>query len=539
MNYLLVVPRIVDKPGDFYLFPQGIAYISSAMMDAGLNPFKLNLNHIDGSVEEIIAEFIKNHSIDVVLTGGLTGQYGAIKNIIDASKRYNPSIINIVGGGIITSAPHDSMRALENADYGVIGEGEIIVCELCRALEENKPVMNIAGIIYKTNIDYSISNGIPAPVDVNKLSIPDFEGMGMDLLLEKVPNVIGISDYNTFPIITSRGCPFKCTFCFHPSGKYRSRKLDHVFAEIDYLVEKYDVKYLAVQDEWFGHNRKRIKAFCDRIKQYNIRWFAQFRVTDISEELVSMLKDANCATIGFGIESADDRILKSMKKNITVADTNKALELVYKAGIGIQGCLIFGDIAETLETASNSINWWLDHVEYGLQLHVVNAWPGTSIFEYALRNGLIKDTVQFIKDSCPTVRLSKMSDDEYAWMLEQILTLQRATGSLPAEVHSLNVDFKSATMDIAGKCTSCQSENYWTQIRLFIAESLACKQCGRRHYSPIPRQIADRVSENINKLQKEFGKVCFWGVNSYFYEFSKMLSIDNSNVICVDKSDIR
>lgn len=308
------------------------------------------------------------------------------------------------------------------------------------------------------------------------------------------------------------------------------------------MIQRYNIRYLSIQDELFGHDIGWVKRFCERIKPYGIRWFAQFRVTDITEELVKILKDSNCATIGFGIESADNRILKSMNKKITIEDTERALEIVYKAGIGIQGCLIFGDIAETIETAKNSIRWWHDHKHYGLQLSVVVTYPGTALFQYACDNGLIKDPVQFIKDSCPTVKLSKMTIEEYGWVLEQILDSQRSDECIPADIRSVNLDDETAYLHLCGVCPSCHSENTWENIRLFIADSIVCRNCGRRLYAPIPRVLIDRIANNVEILLSRFGRMAFWGINSYFYGLCKNLPEKLqtcADIYCVDKSEIR
>ena len=133
-----------------------------------------------------------------------------------------------------------------------------------------------------------------------------------------------------------------------------------------------------------------------------------------------------------------------------------------------------------------------------------------------------------------------MTDDEYTWMFEQILSLQREGASIPHGITSLSLDDKHACMDLVGKCNSCETENEWRSVRLFIAESLACVKCGRRHYAPIPDAVADRVSENVEKLIAQYGRVCFWGVNSFFYSLCNKLRIaDTGCVVCVDKSAIR
>jgi len=423
MKHLVVVPRITAKVNDWYHFPIGIAYISAVLKKAGFSVFTLNLNHLSGSVAGIIRDEVTKNGIDVVMTGGLTGQYGAMREVFEAAKAIRPSIVTVAGGGLISSAPEPAMEALQFADYGVIGEGEIIICELCSALENRTPVEAVSGLVLKQNSRWVRTPGEPAPVDIDKLPLPDYEGLAIDNLLRSVPNIVGISDYNTLPIITGRSCPYSCSFCFHPSGqKFRQRSLDEVFKEIDYLVERFGVKYLAIVDELFLVKKKlsRVEEFCRRIKPYGIKWLANFRVPDITEEIVEMLKDANCRTMAFGVESADNRILKSMNKKITIEQTERALDIVYRAGIGIQGVLIFGDIAETLESAKRTIEWWKNNIRYELQLSAIITYPGTEIYQYALKTGRIADEVKFIKDGCPIVKLSDMSDDEYKWLFNQI-----------------------------------------------------------------------------------------------------------------------
>ncbi|WDN90085.1 hypothetical protein BuS5_03055 [Desulfosarcina sp. BuS5] len=542
MNQLIAVPRVVNKIGDWYQPPLGIAYVSASLKKAGFSLFTLNLNHIHGSIYDILKNVIYEYKIDIVLTGGLTGQYGSIRDIIGNSKLITQSVITIVGGGIITSAPEHAMEALEFADYGVIGEGEIISCELCQALENGRDIKQVPGVVYKDNNSYKQTKGEVTPINVEEIPFPDYSGLEIGKLLDSIPNTLGMCEYNTLPIITSRGCPFKCTFCFHPSGqKFRQRSLDSVFAEINYLVKEYGVKFLSIEDELFGRNMKRIEEFCNRIKSYKIKWFANFRVPDITPELVHLLKESNCAVVGFGIESADNEILKSIKKKITIEQTEKALKLVYNAGMGIQGVFIFGDVAETIETATKTINWWKEHINYEIQLSAIITYPGTALYKYARLEGLINDPVQYIRDACPLVKLSKkMSDEDYSWLFGQILSLPRLTHKTPNEIQITQIDYENASIDITGNCVSCNSPNKWKKVKLFILETLACNNCGKRHIAPVPENIVNKVRKNINELLNKYGKIAFWGINSYFYTFSEKLNLDlNRNIFYIDKSEVR
>ena len=556
LKYLLVVPKIVSHPGHWYQPPLGLAYISAVLKEAGFDLYGLNLNNEKKSVHAALEDCIKEHAIDVVMIGGVTGQYGAIRDVIENAKIIKPEITTIVGGGIITSAPQEAMVALEYVDYGVIGEGEIIVCELCRAMEEGSDIGDTPGIIYrpvsldnhpcleiigqpKTTV-YRRTKGDICEVDIANLPFPDYEGIGFDRLLHAVPDSLGMSDENTLPIVTSRGCPFKCTFCYQPDGqRYRKRPLDNVFEEIDHVVDLYGIKYLWIIDELFGVKRERVKEFCQRIKPYGIQWAANFRIPQITADLVAMLQDANCHTVSLGIESMDDIILDSMEKQITRKQIEHGLGLIYEAGMGIQGVLIFGDPAETVETATNTFNWWKDNLHYDLQLSAVITYPGTPVYDYAVQEGIIKDPVKYIREGCPLVRLSKMTDEEYAWMFGQIISLPRSMHETPRDVRIVDINFDHATLEVAGHCVHCDMHNEWKGVRTFLLESMACTKCGRRHISPISDEFIEQIRANLEQLTGNYGKVAFWGINSYFYAFSQKLNPELDKFIFVDKSESR
>ena len=149
LNYLLAMPKLVQTVGDGYVFPLGMAYVSACLKAGGFNVFTVNLNHKEGDINDILREIIEDNDIDVIGTGGLSPQYHLIKSVIKAAKQIKPDIITIVGGGIITTEPPVAMEALEFADYGVIGEGDVTICEFAEALEQNKDMTQVAGLIFK------------------------------------------------------------------------------------------------------------------------------------------------------------------------------------------------------------------------------------------------------------------------------------------------------------------------------------------------------------------------------------------------------
>lgn len=468
-------------------------------------------------------------------------QYNAIKEILITAKKIKADIITIVGGGIITSAPEPAMRVLEVADYGIIGEGEITTCDLCRTIENKTNIENVNGIIYSKAGSWYKTNKRKEIEDLDSVAFPDYDGFGFEKIMGMVASLQGINETNAITMSSSRSCPFQCTFCFHTSGsKYRQRSLDNFFAELDYLVKVYGIKYIFISDELFAYKMDRVKEFCRRIKPYGINWWAQFRVSDITEELVEVLKDGNCVAMGFGLESADNRILKSMRKAIKIEQTEKALKLVYDAGITIQGSFIFGDVEETKETAMNTLEWWEKHIHYGITLNFITTYPGTPLYKYACEHGIIKDEVQFIKDGCPVINVSKMSREELAWLTEQVVKLPQLELKEPLHLTDIEMTTLNSNISFNGQCTNCGTENHWQDIRLFTRNTLTCKNCGKKHKVPIIDEVKDKINKNITVLLKQYSKVAFWGINDYFTDVSQKFEVlSNESIYFIDNSKIK
>lgn len=246
-------------------------------------------------------------------------------------------------GGIITSDPDAAMEALEYVDIGVIGEGEVTICELADALEGKRDLDTVNGIIYKKAGKYHTTLPREEIKDLDALPYPDYEGLEYDKLLEKMSNDIGGQGTDRFGYISlSRSCPFNCTFCFHPAGsKYRRRSIDSAFKEIDYLIEKFQIENLYIEDELFAFRKDDVAKFCEEIKKRGLSYVIAMRVDMVNRENLIMLRDSGCLSISFGLESMDNRILKSMKKHIRVKQIESALEICHEVGINIIGNFIF------------------------------------------------------------------------------------------------------------------------------------------------------------------------------------------------------
>lgn len=531
-NYLIIMPRVARQG----MFPLGIPYISAVMKQNNLNLYTLNLSFVDRIADEII-RIIVDHQIDVVLSGGLSAQFDVVKPVFDIAKSVDNNIVTICGGGIISSNPEIAMKALETVDFGVIGEGEIAIIELCSYLEGTIEFSEIKGIIRKEGDSYHQSELRREIADIDSLPSPDYEGFDYNQVLEHSDLWLnGIKYSRVAAIATGRSCPYSCTFCFHTSGKkYRQRSLDSVFSEIEYLCNRFNIGALYIVDELFSLSLERIEEFCRRIKQLRLPWIVSLRLDTVNEPLLRMLNDAYCVLIAPGIESADNSILKSMKKQITIKEIERGLKLILKSGINITGNFIFGDIMEDRGTAQNTINWWKQNRKYGINMSMISVYPGTYLYEYAVKNKLVIDEVAFLKNGCPMINVSRMSDEEFQELRLEIARLPFTSGAELTNATVRRINYSDGHCDITGNCPHCSHENSYDDVQVFGRGELLCRSCHGCIAMVMPQQIVSLIDANLSRMLKHNEALAVWGIGYFLKNFLEQSeSVKNPQVHLID-----
>ena len=497
------MPKAASKSaGNYNIFPVGIAYVTAYLKKMGCNIYTANLEFLGGDTYLNLNNLISELNIDVIAVSGLSRDYPKVKSIIEISKYIKPEIITIVGGGIISGDPEPAMLAL-GADIGTIGEGEKTAYDLTNALDNGHSFHDIPGLIFRNEDNgLTISSYKPEVINIEEISIPDYDGFDYSKFMESV-------NYSYSYIVASRSCPYHCTFCFHPSGsKYRQRSLDSVFDEIDYILKQYKVRTIGISDELFAIKKDRVVDFCDRIKKLHVNWTVQLRVDDVDPELLRLMKESGCICISYGIESASNSVLKSMNKNITVEEIDKALELTYKNNIDIQGGLIFGDSAETPETITKSLNWYNERIHYALELNMVQIFPGSILYKNAIKEGTIKDPVNFLVDGCPLTNITQLSDEDYRSIASNIYeTNMRA--KYPPLKYSLIEIHENLQCAFEVYCNKC---NHPTYVPMDILHNcrIICNHCNQRHYFD-PFEVLIHSNEKISKLFYDSELMAIWG----------------------------
>lgn len=539
MRYGIVMPKLTQNMDETYQFPIGMAYVSSSLKHFGREVFTYNLNYKEGDIRELIGNFVRESRIDVLATGGLTAHYWQLKEILDAARTARPDIVLAVGGGIITSSPVPAMQALESADYGMIGEGEVTICELAEALEGKRDPGTVNGLIFKEKGSWKITAPRAEIMDLDALPYPDYEGFEFDVLLDKTPNNLYGSGGDRFGFLSlARSCPFSCTFCFHPSGtKYRRRSMESAFREIDYLISRFDIHNINITDELFLSKLEDVRVFCREIKKRNIGFSISLRVDKVNQEMLELLRDHGCIQIGFGLESADNRVLKSMNKNITVEQIDYALALCNKVGIKAQGNFIFGDEAETVDTAEATLKWWREHPQYSIRTALIILYPGSILYQNACKRGIIKDEVQFIKDGCPLTNVSRMTDMEYR---DMALTLSMLPQTRTDVLKDGSIQYVgSGSVDFTARCPQCGRKNSWRSMEPFrLMSNLFCAHCGRMMHVIIADSIDHHADDCFRQLKDH--KIAIWPMTNVVEEMRRAVpGIMGDNVWFIDSARLK
>lgn len=498
----MIVPRSLisgDTVDYQYLFPLGLAYISSTLKQNGHAVSCLNLNHYAGTIEELVHSFLKKDGgIDFVCTGGLSTAYHQIKRVVNAVRTSGLNARVILGGGLISSEPELMFKNLK-PDYIVLGEGEETVKELLSCLENGNDLIDVAGIGYCTKDGAFVSTKARPPImELDALPWPDFEGFGFETYLDNQKPTDQYSydlfDYpRVYPIITSRSCPFLCTFCFHPIGnKYRQRSLDSIMQELEVMVRRYRINVIAIYDELFSHNSERVYEFCRRFKSFletipwDCKWGCQMRVDRINDELLATMRNAGCYMISYGFESYSQTVLTSMKKHITNRQIDNAINTTLRNSLSIQANFIFGDRAETVHSAHETLEYWKQNNHAGIVLGYINPYPGTQLYQYCIERGIIRDRLDFIENHIfDALNMSEtMTDTEFLKLKIEILMgqLKYYVTVVPLSVSQE----EGGTFSLRVACPHCRKEieyrNYSLPNANIFNVITYCRNCRRRFF---------------------------------------------------------
>ena len=383
MRVLLLRPA-AEKKSMARVLPLGLLAIGSVLKRAGHQVKILDLR-ISNSPDEELSSVMKSFNPQVVGIGVMTIEckYG----FIDAAKvkELNPGVTIIFGGPHCSHEPRFILND-PNVDLMVSGEGDLTITELIDALEQGRDIENIAGIAYKKNGSYIRTADRPVIRDLDKFD------QEYDLInLERYFNFQSSMDFfpvfrnkRFLPLVTSRGCPFKCTYChdiFDKSIQYRSPKA--VVDEIEYLINKYGVREFHIVDDVFNVNMKRAKIVLDAIIQKNLNIHISFpnglRADFFDDELIDKMQRAGVYRMALGIESGSQRIQDMIQKDLDINIIYGVVEKLTRARMSVHGFFMLGFPSETRKEMEATIDFACDLGLTTANFSLVIPNPGTDL----------------------------------------------------------------------------------------------------------------------------------------------------------------
>lgn len=364
--------------------PLGLAYLASYLISKGYTDTEvidLNLN--------------PNKSVPTADIYGITATTPLIGEAYRISEMLKKKGNYIVLGGPHPTCLPDEALAKKSVDFVVRGEGEVTFYELVKALEKKQSLNNIKGISYKKDNNVIHNENREFISNLDELPFPAYELFGN---LNKYSHPQPLLGWRKpiVNIITSRGCPFGCCFCYKGTfGKaWRARSPENVVEEWKYLIKKLKVKEISIQDDLFNLDLKRAKKIMRLIIEKRLQIPFTFpngvRADLLDEELVKLMRKAGLYRTGIGIESGVQEVLNDIGKNEKLEKIEEGIRLFKKYRIQTVAFFVMGNPKDTEETMQQTINFAKKINPTFAQFTMATPLPGTRLFEIAKNTGTLR-----------------------------------------------------------------------------------------------------------------------------------------------------
>lgn len=363
-------------------FSLGLGYIASVLRYAGnevylLDPEPLQMDHKD------IKNYLMEKDPQLVGISCATPNFKGACQIAQLIKR-EMGITVVLGGVHASGVPIEIMENYPEFDIVAVGEGERTMVELCQALDMPNPNLErILGIVYRDN--GTVKRTLPRPLieDVDSIPFP-----ARDLVdLSKYRSQVHLDRGKRFAtMLTSRGCPARCTFCatkLTMGRGFRSHSPEYVISEIEHLITAYGIEHFVFVDDTFTINKKRVEKICRMIieRDYNIIWYCFARVNTVSKDLLLLMKEAGCFSLLYGVESANDVILRNIKKGANADQARQALKISNELGFKTLAAFLIGSPGDTKETVEENIKFAIELNPVIASFNRITPFPGTELYE--------------------------------------------------------------------------------------------------------------------------------------------------------------
>ncbi len=374
----LVTTPLLENVAHHPLFPPlGLAYMAAVLEQ---NNFEVKI--IDCPVCQIDHEKLKaelaSYNPDIVGIGSMTPTIVSALKSAQVAKEACPDTKVVMGGPHATFADKDILTNEKAVDFIVRGEGEETIVELAQQAPSMQRIGDIKGISFRKDKEIIQTPTRPFIQDLDALPRPAYKYVPMQKYR--------ITGKTLLPIITSRGCPFQCSFCVASQmfgQRFRMRSPKNVLEEIEWLRDEYGAEGIAFQDDTLTFDKKRATEICDGIieRKINLPWGCGTRADVVTKEVLAKMAKAHCNETMFGIESGCQRMRAVLKKGVTNEQCWNAVTWAKEAGMFVTVSVILGYPGETKESLQETLDFARKLEPDDVWLCHATPYPGTCLRE--------------------------------------------------------------------------------------------------------------------------------------------------------------
>lgn len=321
----------------------------------------------------------------------LIGITAMTPNLVSVERTISSILLSMNSPKIVIGGPHVDLfpketLGLQGVDIAIAGEAEKSFSDMVAAIEGGETVESIPGV-FTAKSDFE-NQQIERPFisDLDQLPIPDRSGIG----IENYRGLAGKDEIFT-TMSTSRGCPYRCTFCSTPRSKYRHRSVDSIMEEM-IQCEKLGIKHVYILDDTFPTGPKRLADFCDQMRRRSngLTWSCRAAAAGLSKSAFEQMKSAGCRRVQIGVETATDEGLKELGKSTTVKQIQETFEAANNVGIETVAYFMIGLPNEKSEKDIRAgVRFAIGLRPTFAMFNILTLYPGTALFDRAVTEDLV------------------------------------------------------------------------------------------------------------------------------------------------------
>jgi radical SAM superfamily enzyme YgiQ (UPF0313 family) len=370
-----------DLDADFYQLPYGLLTLAAEAVEAGHRVKVFNLSAFSWARVE---RTVRQLDADVFGMSCWTANRRGVAMVADLIRKLHPNAHIVIGGPHATPLAEEMLQHYQAIDTVCLGESEHAFLELLGRLERQEPTLGIRGTVFRGQDGIERAASRPAIKNLDSLAKPH-------------------RYFTSHILMTSRGCPWACTFCGAETtwGRgFRGHSVDYVVDQLELAMEKLPVKMIQVKDDTFTANAKRALAICEEIRRrkLNFFWSCDTRVDVLSEKLLLQMRLAGCQRLSLGVESGSDTILKNIDKKIDAETIVRATRMAKSYGIQVRHYMMLGNRGETLETFHETLAFLERAQPHQYIFSCLSIFPGTRDFSRAEKEGWLNREIYFSGD---------------------------------------------------------------------------------------------------------------------------------------------